>query len=548
MSNAALFFHPDGYDTTTGRLMGRHSAGESFLRGFLRHAEVDRFEMWNVGGQPTDKMQALVERIQPPKRQVRWHGGRASLRDVGVLNLPVPGLDEEAWARRPYGEAAYAICGITHTTATEIVMKVLSNLLLAPLHEHDALICTSSAVRASVEAQIDGVRAYLAREYGPRRRPEPQRVTIPLGVNTEDFATSEASRKDWRERLGIPPDAIVALYVGRFHLRGKMNPALMALALERAAKLTDRKLYWLNSGWSESDKEAEELHRGAAALCPSVHYLHIDGRPAETRFSIWSAADFFISFSDNIQETFGLTPVEAMAAGLPCVITDWNGYRDTVRHGEDGFRIPTYAPRPGDGRDLAYAFADRTLNYPAYVGGAGQYTAIDYAAAAQAIADLANNADLRRRLGAQAQARARSVFDWSAIIPQYQALWADQDARRRAANLPPHDPGNPFRPDPFRLFAAYPTHHLDAACRVSVPAGLVWADAEALLKSPLANYSAVNRPNLQEAAKVFEWVAGRPGLTVDEAVEPIPPGRRPFVRRGILWMARFGVLVLSHPE
>jgi len=28
-----------------------------------------------------------------------------------------------------------------------------------------------------------------------------------------------------------------------------------------------------------------------------------------------------------------------MAAGLPCVVTDWDGYKDTVRHGEDGFRV-----------------------------------------------------------------------------------------------------------------------------------------------------------------------------------------------------------------
>ncbi len=545
MSNAALFFHPDGFDTTGARLMGRHSAGESFLRGFLRHADVEQFEMWNISNRSTEEMHALVSRIEPPRRPVRWHAGRGTLGEVGVLNMPTPGLEEEAWMRRPYGETSYSICGITHTTATEIVMRVLSGMLFSPLHDHDALICTSSAVRASVEAQLEGVREYITGEYGPRRRPEPLRVTIPLGVKTEDFKTSEADRKAWRERLDIPEDAIVALYVGRFHVRAKMNPALMALALERAARLTKRPLYWVSSGWAESDKEAEEYHREAAALCPSVKYVHLDGRPAETRFSIWSVGDFFISFSDNIQETFGLTPVEAMAAGLPCVVTDWDGYRDTVRHGEDGFRIPTYAPRPGDGRDLAYAFAGKSIHYDAYVGGAAQYTAIDYGAAARAIADLADHADLRRRLGAQGRERARSAFDWAAIIPQYQALWAEQNARRRAASQSPADPANPFRPDPFRLFASYPTHHLDAGCRVSVQPGLAWSDAQALLTSPLAGYGAVNRPSLQEAAQVFAWLSERPSATVEEAIEPVAPNRRPFVRRGLLWMARYGVVAIT---
>ena len=53
-----------------------------------------------------------------------------------------------------------------------------------------------------------------------------------------------------------------------------------------------------------------------------------------------------MSLADNIQETFGLTPVEAMAAGLPCVMSDWDGYRDTVRDGvgEDS-SFPPWAER-----------------------------------------------------------------------------------------------------------------------------------------------------------------------------------------------------------
>src|SRR4029079_16664641 len=125
-----------------------------------------------------------------------------------------------------------------------------------------------------------------------------------------------------------------------------------------AAKKTSRPIYWVNSGWA-GNAEAETFHHDSTrAFCPSVHYRHVDGRQPDVRFSIWSVADIFISFSDNIQETFGLTPIEAMAAGLPCVVTDWNGYRDTVRDGEDGFRIATVAPAPGAGGDFAYAFAN----------------------------------------------------------------------------------------------------------------------------------------------------------------------------------------------
>ena len=47
----------------------------------------------------------------------------------------------------------------------------------------------------------------------------------------------------------------------------------------------------------------------------------------------YGMADVFVSPSDNIQETFGLSVIEAMASGLPVIVSDWDGYRDTVVDG-----------------------------------------------------------------------------------------------------------------------------------------------------------------------------------------------------------------------
>jgi len=552
MTNAAIYMHPNGFDTTTGRILGRHSAGESFLRGFLRHADVERFYFWNAGAATIAELQALVARIQPTHRPKTWITtlNRPGLATPGVLHLPGPNLGEEAWARRMHGAHSYSITGVTHTTATARVMDMLSHFAVAPLTDYDALICTSSAVRDSVETQLAGIREYMAEAYGgPRRAPEVQRATIPLGVNTEEFATSPEQRKAWRERLDIPEEAVVALYVGRFNHREKMNPALMALALEKAAQATGRPIYWVNSGWAETEAEAALYHDGARALCPSVHYREVDGRPPDVRFSIWSVGDFFISLSDNIQETFGLTPLEAMAAGLPCVVTDWDGYRDTVVHGEHGFRIPTVAPRPGDGADLAYWYANGWLPYVNYVGAASQFVAIDFAESTAALSALVTNAEFRRKLGRQAQAHVRATFDWSQIVPQYQALWGELDARRRSrAPDAVSAPGvNPYRPDPFRLFGGYPSRHLGDDWRLALAPGTTPADARALLSAPLTSYSAFNRPGLDEVEQLVAWLAERPHATVSDAVEIFPAGRRGQVRRGLLWIARYGAIILKPP-
>ena len=549
MPNAAIYLHPDGFDTSAKRLLGRHSAGESFLRGFVRHADVDGFHFWNAAGTPQPALDALVARIEAPSRPIRWipQTAREQLETPGVLHMPVPEINAEAWRRLPYGARRYAITGITHTTASAAVMRIVPELLIAPLEDYDALICTSAAVRAAVETQLDLMRAYMAEAYGPRRRAELQRVTIPLGVNCADFSISPEDRKAWRERLDIPSDALVALYVGRFNIRAKMNPALMAMVLERAARRMGQPIYWVNSGWAESDRELAEYHEETRKLCPSVQYREVDGRAPDVRFSIWSVADLFISFSDNIQETFGLTPVEAMAAGLPSVVSDWDGYKDTVRDGLDGFRVPTLAPRPRYGGDLAYWYNNGWLTYDHYIGATGQCVAVDLGKAEAALVALLTDEGLRRKMGAEAQARARAVFDWSAIIPQYQALWADQNARRRAATGPAPGSVNPLAPDPFTLFASYPTRHLSPEDLVSLNPEMTWPAACARLEAPLATYSRFNRPTMAEVEAVFNRIAAQGPTPVAALRELVPERRRNYLERGLIWLARHDVVIIDPP-
>lgn len=549
MGAAAIYFHPDGFDTSTDRLLGRHSAGESFLRGLIRYGSSPRLDLWNATGGDEAKLGQLIRRIEPTDRPTRWvaREARAQLSDPGVLHLPTPSLPQEAWRRLAFGARRYAISGITHTTASANVMGLLPNFLIAPLEDHDALICTSNAVRAAVETQIDMMRDYMRGEYGPRRRPEAQRVTIPLGVNCSDFGASDEHRRAWREKLGIPAEAFVALYVGRFNVKAKMNPALMALALERAAKRIDAPIYWVNSGWAENAAAETAYEEETRKLCPSVAFVRVDGRAPDVRFSIWSVADMFISFSDNIQESFGLTPVEAMAAGLPSVVSDWDGYRDTVRDGLDGFSIPTIAPRGGLGGDLAYWYENDWLSYANYIGAVGQYTAVDLRAAEQAIVDLASNPDLRARMGREAQAQARRVFDWSVIVPQYEALWGEQNARRLAAGALPSPQANPYAPDPFTLFASYPTRPLSQDDVVTLSDGMTWDLAKAQLAAPFASYGGFNRPRPQELEHMVDRLHELGPATVATLRALFEPARRPFIERGLIWLARFNVVEIDQP-
>ena len=543
--SAAIYLNPEAYHTGGQKLMGRHSAGESFLRGYINHARAEGFTFWNVGGQPLDRLDAFVRKIQPTAKPIQWvaKGDRNRLGAAGVAYIPTPALARQAWWRRPFGAATYALCGVTKTTAEHVVLDMIGNLMIAPVEPWDALICTSDAVRRATENQLEATRAYLAERLGVTKFNAPRLETIPLGVNTAEFKQHSQDRERWRRELDIPQDAIVALYVGRFSREAKMNPVPMAIALEQAAQSIGRPLYWILSGWAPSDDYAAQYHADNKAACPSVQYRVVDGRRPDVRFSIWSVADLFLSLSDNIQETYGLTPLEAMASGLPCVVSDWDGYRETVRHGVDGFRIATYCPPPGAGRDLAYNYDQGWTIYSTYVGAASQMTAVDIPAAVEAIVALATNSDLRRKMGEAGQRRAQTDLDWSALIPRYEALWKEQNERRQQSlGETSARTDNPWRADPFATFASSPTEPLQGATSVAVAEGMTWAQAQDRLILSSASYVLRFMPNEADLERLYMAIAAHPVVTVDEVVAAYPASRRPLMARAILWFAKYGVV------
>ena len=150
----------------------------------------------------------------------------------------------------------------------------------------------------------------------------------------------------------------------------------MYLALEEIAKSTKKKINLIQTGWFGNDFIEKVFRDEVKELCPSVNCI-LDGINQDNKHRTLASSDIFISLSDNIQETFGITPLEGMAAGIPVVVSDWNGYKETVRNNIDGFKIKTISVSPGDGLDLAYNHMINSIKYDLYVGLSAQRVAID---------------------------------------------------------------------------------------------------------------------------------------------------------------------------
>jgi hypothetical protein len=242
----------------------------------------------------------------------------------------------------------------------------------------------------------------------------------------------------------------------------------MYRALEEARRRTGRKLVLVQCGWFANEAIERAFKASAEAFAPGVRALFIDGRDPPRRDRSWAAADIFISLSDNIQETFGLSPLEAMARGLPVIVSDWDGYRETVRHEIDGFRVATAMPAEGHAADIVAAFEANVLNYDQYCAAMCRLVSIDHEDLARRLSELILDESLRHKMGAAGAARAQDTFDWAVIYRRYRDLYDELAELRTAALARGHSAPRQSSTmlDPTRTFAHYPSRVIGPATRV----------------------------------------------------------------------------------
>jgi D-inositol-3-phosphate glycosyltransferase len=182
-------------------------------------------------------------------------------------------------------------------------------------------------------------------------------VTVAPGVDLEHFRPGEASGA--RTRLGVPPDAVVLLFVGRIQPLKAPDVLLRAAArmLEQDPSLRYRLVVAVVGGPSGSGLAEPE------ALQHLARSLHIDDL---TRFELpstngtlldWYRAATVVAVPSH-NESFGLVALEAQACGTPVVATDVGGLRTTVRDGVSGLLVPGHDPSAWAAA-LTRAIADR---------------------------------------------------------------------------------------------------------------------------------------------------------------------------------------------
>lgn len=286
------------------------------------------------------------------------------------------------WARRhgvPY--MIHAIGSLDETTLrkpyapwpTSLSSRFKKWAYMTTLGRFD--IDRASAIHFTSRADMEAGRALNVRPPG---------YVLPLGVDP-DVGGRTPPGAPIRERYPELQDKRIVLFLGRLDpIKGLdiLVQALGALAPTRS----DFALVLAGSGSNAYESHLTSLVAGHGLQDRTIHLGLVEGND---KWSLLREADIFVL--PSYHESFGMAVVEAMAAGVPVVVSD------SVNIHED---VSTY--------------------------GAGMVTALDADQVAGAVEKLLNDGSLRSQMGAAGRALARDRYSWEraagVIVKAYETI------------------------------------------------------------------------------------------------------------------------------
>lgn len=342
---------------------------EKQLYLLLRHLDREAFEPIVVslseGGAWAEPLGALgVRVIELPRRRSFELARLAGLWRL-VRRLRPDIVQTFLFSDNAYGLLAGRLAGVPVLVASRRIDQYGdSRSLLRRLN--GALLRSAHAVICNARRSLDHVPPHLRARH----------VVIPNGVELDP---PRRDRAEVRAALGLPPGAPVVGNAARL-VAGKNHHRFLEVAAAVVARRPD--VHFVLAGGGPLFQELSE-GRSRLRLQGRVHLLGERGDVPD----LLGAIDVFLLTSDR--EGLSNTTMEAMAAGLPCVVTDAGGTRELVVDGETGFICVT-----GSAAELA----DR-------------------------VGRLLDDPSLRRRLGDRGRARVAREFAPAALAAATATLY-----------------------------------------------------------------------------------------------------------------------------
>lgn len=177
--------------------------------------------------------------------------------------------------------------------------------------------------------------------------PESKVAKIPNGIWLNGYTGKFDDAMSWlRNYLKIGNGRII-LSVGRNVPKKSFDVGLQAFAIV-CQKM--RNVFYVHIG-----RGGDVLKNLAESLGVADRFFTLGELPRDRVLKAYRGSDIF--FSPASVEGFAIVNLEAMASGLPCVVTDAPGNRDSIVHGWNGYIVPV-----GSKNRMAEALIDLLSN------------------------------------------------------------------------------------------------------------------------------------------------------------------------------------------
>jgi glycosyltransferase involved in cell wall biosynthesis len=210
-------------------------------------------------------------------------------------------------------------------------------------------------------------------------------VEIPNGIRTDIFKPSEKN-KQLRADLGIGVEDKVVIFVGGLDDQHFFKGVDVLLQAFKKLDFKNKKLLIVGDGNRRGDFEITADKLGIKNQVIFTGWIK-----NEELSEFYALADIFVLPSTESTESFGIVIAEAQATGLPAIVSNWPGSRQTIVDGQTGFLVE---PRNVD--DLK-----------------------------DKMEKMFSDDDLRIKMGKEATINSHKKYNWSEVIKKIDNLYKD---------------------------------------------------------------------------------------------------------------------------
>ncbi len=225
-------------------------------------------------------------------------------------------------------------------------------------------------------------------------------TTIPCGFNPEEFYPVNKTMA--RKVLNLDQNEYIFLQLGRLDEHKGVDTIIRSLSRLKSLKKSF-KLIVVGGDTVEDDiysnDEINRLHRIAVEIGVDQCVSFVGKKSREMLKYYYSAADIFIT--TPWFETFGITPLEAMACGTPVIGSNVGGIKYSVSDGQTGLLTPSRDPE----------------------------------SLAEKITYLLNDEKLLNQMRENSLIRVNTLFTWSNVVDQMSVLYDKLMLSRRQTSI-----------------------------------------------------------------------------------------------------------------